>query len=199
MTQENIITICLFFLSLFLWEGLFMWAPHILSVYEGMTQGSGTSHTVDLPINNTISCKNTCGPQSRCSISGEQCTSDVDCYGCLPKTADTNVKTSPEVNVIRGQNDAGKLTMGMTPTYSYLTTDIGTQATTVSLTPPSPSPPTYVQGTNEWRSKFDADKSRYDKLFGPLPPSKYSPVYPERPTLSGEFVEIGPLAANDDL
>ena len=40
------------------------------------------SHTVNLPINDPISCKNFCGPKSQCLITREQCTSDVDCKGC---------------------------------------------------------------------------------------------------------------------
>lgn len=40
------------------------------------------SHTVNLPINDPISCKNFCGPKAKCLITREQCTSDVDCKGC---------------------------------------------------------------------------------------------------------------------
>lgn len=47
-----------------------------------LKETSDTSHTVDLPINTTVDCKNMCGPLNRCSITGEQCTSDIDCYGC---------------------------------------------------------------------------------------------------------------------
>ena len=42
------------------------------------------NHTVNLPINEQVSCKNFCGPKSQCSITREQCTSDVDCQGCNP-------------------------------------------------------------------------------------------------------------------
>ena len=47
-----------------------------------LKESSDTSHTVNLPINTTISCENMCGPLNRCSITGQQCTSDIDCYGC---------------------------------------------------------------------------------------------------------------------
>jgi hypothetical protein len=40
------------------------------------------SHNVNLPINDPISCKNFCGPNAKCLITREQCTSDVDCKGC---------------------------------------------------------------------------------------------------------------------
>ena len=68
------------------------------------SENINNSHNVDQPINTTISCQNVCGPLSRCYITGEQCTSDVDCFGCMPKN-------------VGGQNDSGKLTVGITPRY----------------------------------------------------------------------------------
>jgi hypothetical protein len=41
------------------------------------------SHTVNLPINDPISCSNFCGPNAQCLITREQCTSDIDCKGCM--------------------------------------------------------------------------------------------------------------------
>ena len=41
------------------------------------------SHTVNLPINDPISCNNFCGPNAQCLITREQCTSDIDCKGCM--------------------------------------------------------------------------------------------------------------------
>ena len=40
-----------------------------------------TEH-VDLPLTTNYSCQNMCGPPARCSITGEQCRSDSDCFGC---------------------------------------------------------------------------------------------------------------------
>ena len=37
-----------------------------------------------MPINTTTTCKNMCGPLNRCAITGENCKSDVDCFGCKP-------------------------------------------------------------------------------------------------------------------
>ena len=45
---------------------------------------SDTSHSVDLPLINTYSCQNFCGPTARCSITGQQCAADIDCLGCNP-------------------------------------------------------------------------------------------------------------------
>ena len=42
------------------------------------------SHSVNLPINDPVSCKNFCGPNAKCLLTKEQCTSDIDCQGCNP-------------------------------------------------------------------------------------------------------------------
>lgn len=151
-----------------------------------------TSHTVDLPINTTFSCENMCGPLAQCSKTGEQCTSDIDCYGCQPEF----VETSNYTKDIGGDNDAGKLTNGYNVRYSRLTTDIGTQAKLynkgINLQPPS-----YFKGVNQWSKPFKAGMELYDKKYNPnieiLP---FLPKYPNRKTLSGEFNDNGPLAAN---
>uniref|UniRef100_A0A6C0LDL1 Uncharacterized protein n=1 Tax=viral metagenome TaxID=1070528 RepID=A0A6C0LDL1_9ZZZZ len=152
--------------------------------------GPNYSHTVDQPINTTISCKNMCGPLARCSITGEQCTSDVDCYGCQKESEPSNIMFSSN---IRGQNDAGKETTQVTPTYSTLTTDIGTHAKLYNKL--LIDPPQYYQGENTWRKKFDNGEIFYDKRFYPGK-QEFMPVYPERKTLSGQFKDDGPLAAN---
>jgi len=45
-----------------------------------------TNHNVEVPLTSTFSCKNMCGPNNRCSLTGEQCSSDIDCFGCNPGT-----------------------------------------------------------------------------------------------------------------
>jgi len=81
-----------------------------------------TNHTVDLPLTTTYSCKNFCGPTARCLITGQQCTADIDCPGCQPYSPPLQrTGCGPP-----GDNDAGKLTWGMTPTYSPLTSGFGT-------------------------------------------------------------------------
>ena len=42
------------------------------------------SHTVNMPLNDPISCSNFCGPNATCLKTGEQCSADIDCYGCNP-------------------------------------------------------------------------------------------------------------------
>ena len=125
----------------------------IKGLFEGLVDlgDPSTNHNVNQPINTTYQCSNMCGPLSRCSITGEQCTSDVDCTGCQPK-----IQPQTDTKNTRGQNDAGKLTTEQTPTYSTLTTDIGTQATLYNKLKIPPT--TYNKGLNTWRSSFDVDK-----------------------------------------
>jgi hypothetical protein len=168
-------------------EGFDMYAQPTLDL--GMPD---TSHTVNLPINTTFSCENMCGPLARCSKTGEQCTSDVDCYGCQPKVYDP-AYTKKDIG---GQNDAGKLTSGITPRYSVLTTDIGTQAKLYGKGE-NLMPMQYFKGVNEWRKSFDTGMELYNKKFNPnIQVLPFLPKYPPRPSLSGEFVDDGPLAAN---
>lgn len=188
--------IYVFIIIVVFFVGLLNWTIGHYSYEPFIDKGTpDTSHTVNLPINTTYSCKNMCGPLARCSITGEQCSTDVDCYGCQPiyhPPANNNV-----VNV-RGQNDAGKLTGGITPQYSSLTTDIGTQASLYNkiIQPP----PQYNQGTDLWKKEFDYGMILYDKRYNPnIEFQPFLPKYPARTTLSGEFVDNGPLAANDYL
>ena len=88
------------------------------------TGSPDTSHNVDMPLTTTSSCKNMCGPPNRCSITGQQCMSDIDCPGCEPQVPPLSPSTGE--NII-GDDDAGKLTAGVTPNYSPLTTGFGTQ------------------------------------------------------------------------
>jgi hypothetical protein len=143
---------------------------------------------INVPLNNIISCTNMCGPQNRCSKTGEQCTYDADCYGCITsKPAHQKEHVS-----IRSFNDSGKSNVDQTPSLSSLTTDIGTQADTISSLKPS----TYKKGVNTWRKAFNAGQQLYDVKYNPSG-QPFLMQYPERPTLSGEFYENGPLASNN--
>ena len=93
------------------------------------TGSPDTSHNVDVPLTTTSSCKNMCGPPNRCSITGQQCMSDIDCPGCEPQVPPLSPSTGE--NII-GNDDAGKLTAGVTPNYSPLTTGFGTQSRIVT-------------------------------------------------------------------
>jgi len=153
-----------------------------------------TNHNVDQPINTKFSCKNMCGPLSRCSITGEQCTSDIDCFGCVPKISK---KSQIKTEDVLGVNESGKLTMGVTPTFSTLTTDIGTQASLINKNDnTNDKPPEYNQGVDIWKSSFDDGYKLFNTRYKPPNNLTYEPNYPNRFTMSGEFMDDGPLASN---
>ena len=193
LITKTAINIILLVISVFMFMGIIKWGSYLIKykpcvnkikegfdMYAQPTIDMGTpetSHTVNLPINTTFSCENMCGPLARCSKTGEQCTSDVDCYGCQPKVYEP-AYTKKNVG---GQNDAGKLTAGITPRYSVLTTDIGTQAKLYGKGE-NLMPMQYFKGVNEWRKSFDAGMELYNKKFNPnIQVLPFLPKYPPRP------------------
>jgi hypothetical protein len=151
------------------------------------------THTVNMPINTSYSCKNFCGPTARCSITGQQCFADIDCPGCQPYSP----PLPRSKNCVPGDNDAGKLTWGVTPQYSVLTTDIGTQAKLVTHDKFS-KPYMANFGINTWSASAKTGVDLFDKRYKP-DKLRYMPDYPDRYSLSGQFVEGGPIAANGYL
>ena len=200
-------TIILFWaLLLFLFIAIIHWGDYLIkngyiveqfSNYDSNTNIWGSYskvQRVNMPLTTTKTCKNMCGPNNRCSLTGEQCSIDVECYGCNP--LHNRRRFSHNTEEVRGQNDAGKLTTEKTPTYSSLTTDIGTQAKLINK--PETPPPEYFKGVNTWANSFNAGMDLYNKRYTPTW-NRMAARYPERTTLSGEFYDNGPLAANDFL
>jgi hypothetical protein len=150
-----------------------------------------TSHSVDLPLTTTYSCKNFCSPTSRCAITGQQCFTDIDCPGCKPFTPfskNTNQECIP------GDNAAGKLTVGVTPRYSSLTSGYGTQkAIITNKMYKKPTHPNF--GVDTWSDSFHAGQYLFNKRYKPnqLP---YMPKYPPMYSITGEFLGDGPLPSN---
>jgi len=265
---------------------------YIVECFQSIDTGSSeTNHDVDQPINTKTSCKNMCGPLARCSITGEQCTSDVDCYGCqkINKNKDKNMMVGDEnanesskikksdlnpnigydesgkvVDIPPSQtsalgpgnqnsgvsgggpngggtgsnenkngdgglidatfnqnnsdgdntngnitispfnsnlayNDAGKLTVGVTPTYSPLTTDIGTKSGLVGASGELKRPPLYDKGTDLWTEYFNNEYEFFKMRYTPPKNLPFETAYPKTSTLSGEFSGDGPLASNASL
>lgn len=174
---------------------IFIWINYLVSndyVREHFT--SGTSDSVDLPLTTTYSCKNFCGPTARCAITGQQCFTDIDCPGCqkvIPPVTMENTRAIP------GDNDAGKLTWGVTPQYSPLTSGYGTRERVV--TEDLYEKPAQANfGVNTWRSVFDQEQELFNKRYKPSGLT-FMPSYPEMYSLSGEFTTDGPLPANAPL
>lgn len=201
MNKENILILS--FLVIMLFVGIIQWGEYlikkqyIIELFKNRVINSdSTNHNVDMPLTTSKSCQNMCGPNNRCSLTGEQCSSDIDCFGCNPETKQFAHEVRTIGNDIRGQNDAGKLSTQQTPTYSTLTTDIGTKAKLIK--PTNTHVPEYFKGVNMWRSVFDDGMGLYDKRYTPNA-SNITPNYPERKSMTGEFTDNGPLAANDFL
>jgi hypothetical protein len=162
----------------------------------GLYQDTGsptTTHTVDLPLTTTYSCQNFCAPgTARCAISGEQCMADIDCPGCNPYGPAFSQSTAN----VPGQNDAGKLTFNMTPNYSTLTTDIGTQAKLFTSNIQKLKKPAQADfGVNTWISSFNGGQKLFDERYKPAG-LQYMPTYEKRYSATGQFVDNGPLASN---
>jgi len=192
--RKNGTKIVIYFVILF----FAIFSSFLLTSYREGIEDMGTSltnHNVNLPINTSYECTNFCNPLNLCSLTGEQCVSDIDCLGCQRKYI-TKSKTAD----IQGDSDAGKLTYTQTPVYSILTTDIGTHATLYNNleTPPID----YDKGLNVWRSSYNFGNSLFQQKYFPSNikgSMTFQPVYPKRYSLSGEFVDDGPLAANASL
>ena len=135
-----------------------------------------------------------CGPMARCSITSEQCTSDVDCKGCKPPNKIVKeLQIKPYQKLIKGQNDAGKLG-SIGNVLSDLTTDIGTQATLTGPNYLKPAPD-YMKGVNTWRKEYNDGMELYKKRYEPKGLENLI-NYPSRFTLSAEFDNSEPIAAN---
>ena len=179
------------FVAVINWINYLIQNNYIEGFYARDTGSPKTSHSVDLPLTTTYSCQNFCGPTARCSITGQQCFADIDCPGCQPYVPPL---TPDQTAYISGENDAGKLTVGVTPTYSSLTTDIGTQAKLVTSNK-FEKPAMADFGVNTWKSPFDKSKNEFDKTFK-IPNLPNMPKYPDRYTLTGEFIDEGPIPSN---
>jgi len=139
------------------------------------------NQNVNMPINTNYSCSNICGTQNRCRITGEQCTSDVDCFGCQPKKFYKN-------GVIHSSSDEKNEYTWVLGGTNIFYPDNKRHHIEGFL----PAPPEYNKGVNTWRSVFDIGMNLYKKRYEPkgLPLElNYSSEY----TLSGEFIQSVPV------
>jgi hypothetical protein len=153
-------------------------------------ESSKTSHTVDLPLTNTYSCQNFCSPTSRCAITGQQCFTDIDCPGCQPSSP----SGKKAQGCVPGDNDAGKLTVGVTPQYSSLTSGYGTQKAIVTDKLYG-KPLNSNFGVDTWRASFDEGQELFNKRYKPNQ-LLYMPNYTSMYSITGEFLSDGPLPSN---
>ena len=185
----------------------------------------GTSHTVNLPINTTFECENKCMPPARCSITGQQCSSDIDCCGCNPNAKKIQQLLEEGVDLNDINNEVGsidkfvegffpkKLSEGFSADQlkSAYGNDAKNKVTDFDLFTKESElfskPPQYYLGEDMWSKSFyegaklfndahdpNIQKARY---AGGPDPGQFQLKYPDRTTLSGLFVENGPLTIAD--
>jgi len=174
------------------------------------------SHTVNLPINDPVSCKNICGPNAKCLLTGEQCTSDIDCYGCNPGPKPQNSCTTAEV---MPYDNAGKLGQNLGLQYSPLTTGYDKHnADFAQIYPGSKDAQLTVpyQGLDIWTDSFNKGLQLYNKtresadeyaegISNAIPLASksklpyYEARYPMKVSLTGQFFETTPPASNSSV
>ena len=153
---------------------------------------NSNTYSVDLPLNTKYSCQNICGPNARCAITGHQCLADIDCPGCKPKTPENAVKKTKDC--VPGNDDAGKLTVGVTPQYSYLTSGYGTKELIITKDMYA-KPPQANFGVDTWGKSFNEGQLLFNKRYKPNQ-LQYMPSYPPMYSITGEFIGDGPLPSN---
>jgi hypothetical protein len=193
-------------ISILLFIGIFVWINYLatndyiyyvkehfsnISFVKEKNYGS-TSHTVDLPLTTTNSCKNFCGPTSRCSISGTQCFADIDCTGCTPYSPPLSGERSKNVP---GNDESGKLTWGITPQYSSLTTNPLVMNSTI-LAGPNAKPLQPNFGPNEWIGPTNEAQQLFDERYKPPNTLQFIPQYQKKYEMMGDFMTDGPLPSN---
>jgi hypothetical protein len=179
------------------------------------------SHTVNLPLNDRVSCKNFCGPQSQCAITREQCTSDIDCYGCNPGPKPPNNCITMDVSPynIMPYDATGKLGQNQGLQYSSLTTGYNNhnmdfaEAYDGSKDAQIKVP---YQGVDLWTKSFNEGLNLYNKkreiadkyseglsnaihLASDTKMPYYEPKYPLTLSATGQFYETTPPASNATL
>jgi hypothetical protein len=196
MKRNTIIIGALFLFSLFLVTIIFQKIDSLPlsggdSIVECLT-GSGNE---DLPLTTPPyeSCQNVCGPMARCTQTGDQCVRDSDCPMCPPPIPENSNRVSVREEVssefVVGDNDAGK-SVGMIPKQSSLTASYPSDASLFAIK--NPIKMGNLLGINTWANKFNDGMTYFRKRYEE--PSKV--YYLPRVTLSGEFPDDGPFAAN---
>jgi hypothetical protein len=165
---------------------------YIIECFSG-NNTSETNNNVDLPLTNPYSCQNFCGPTARCAITGEQCSIDMDCKGC--QITSPFVKNVSNDN-IPGNNSNGKLTIGVNPQYSPLTSGYGNDKSVITNRLYG-KPDQANFGTDKWKKNFNKGQTDYMNQYNStITSSQYMLNYPQIYSVTGEFLDNGPLPSN---
>lgn len=155
------------------------------------------SHTVNLPINDPVSCKNFCGPQSQCAITREQCTSDVDCQGCNPgpkQQTECITKDVDPYDELGHNNNFSELYPGSKDVQimkPYLGIDLWTNS--------------FNKGLELYNKKRETSEKYSEGVSNAIPTAsnntslRFAPKYPLTYSATGQFYETTPLASNASI
>ena len=160
------------------------------------------SHTVNLPINDPVSCKNFCGPNAKCLLTKEQCTSDIDCQGCNPGPTK---QTACQTKDVKPYDGAGK---GLQ--HSPLTTGYNNQNINFAQIYPDSKDAQIkrpYEGSDQWTDSFNKGLELYNKKRSIA--DKYNTdittdtsletKYPTTISATGLFYETTPPASNSSF
>jgi hypothetical protein len=173
------------------------------------------SHTVNLPINDPVSCKNFCGPNAQCLLTREQCTSDIDCKGCNPGPKPQDTCITKEVPPYDATGKLGQ--QGLQ--YSPLTTGYNDHnADFAQIYEGSKDAQLKVpyQGLDLWTDSFNKGLELYNRkrkiadkysegVSNAIPIATESKIsyyendYPMRVSATGLFYETTPPASNSAI
>ena len=157
------------------------------------------SHTVNLPINDPVSCSNFCGPTGKCVKTSAQCLADIDCFGCKPRSK-VSPNTVYNMNALMSEA-SGKLTGALGLNYSSLTTGQNNsfdEAYPGSFNTEVGKP---YNGVDKWTKAFNEGLLLYNKRQESNPyltdfEKQIQPAYPVHLSLTGLFYETTPLPGN---
>jgi hypothetical protein len=177
------------------------------------------SRTVNLPINDPVSCNNFCGPNAQCLITREQCTSDIDCQGCNPGPTPRDACLTKNV---APYDAAGKLGQNQLQ-YSPLTTGYNNHNVNFAETYPGSKDSQIKRpylGLDLWTDSFNKGLELYNKKresadkysegisqqiqdeeadIAPSKMSYYEMRYPTTKSATGQFFETTPPASNSAI
>jgi hypothetical protein len=171
------------------------------------------SHTVNLPINDPVSCKNFCGPKAQCAITRDQCSADIDCPGCNPGPT---TLTQCETKDVAPYDNGGKLGQNLGLQYSPLTTGFDNHNIDFAEVYPGSKEAQIIQpyqGVDRWTKSFNQGLEFYNKKRASdakysegisqdiidLPDQNldaYQPKYKTTISATGQFYETTPTASN---
>jgi hypothetical protein len=174
------------------------------------------TQTVNMPFNSPYRCTNFCGPPARCVKTGEQCSTDIDCYGCNPGPTPMPKYETAEIDPY---DNGGKLGQNQGLQYSPLTTGYDNHNIDFAEVYPGSKDAQIkrpYQGVDLWTKSFNTGLQLYNKKreshdkydqgisqniidSSSGKPYGKAPNYPTTITATGQFYDTLPPASNSYL